>query len=188
MRLLALLFVTGLALPTQSYAQAEEHRLQMSLADQFVVQDTDDWKVTVQKEMPLRLANVAVKPKTGHGFSLMLYFKCDTPDLAQFDSIEKIEAGLVSSSKKYLSNSVEKKVVVKRLEVKGWYGASTVLTDKETAEKKEVPEGEFKYIVRGMVRLSPDSVLGFSLMTNDLNSREYKAVMDYIFGFVKEKK
>ncbi len=160
----------------------------MSLEDHFIVKESAKWNVAVEKKLTLRFADVKVSPKDGKAFSLMLYFKCDTPDLAQFDSPEKMEASVRSSSKKYLSGSVEKKVEIKRLKVKGWYGYSTVLTDKELADQKEVPAGEFKYITRGMVRLSPDSALGFSLMTNDLDSAEYKEVMDYIFSFVKAKK
>jgi hypothetical protein len=61
------------------------------------------------------------------------------------------------------------------------------LTDKEVAAKTEPRPGEFKYITRGMIRLSPDSALGFSLMTNDVDSPDYKKMLDFICGLAKAK-
>jgi hypothetical protein len=166
----------------------KQHKLQMSLADTFVVAETDEWKVDVQKVLTLRFANVNITPKKGKSFDMQLYFKCDTPDLAQFDSSDKIKKSIMSSSKKYLPYSVEKKVELKKLNVKGWYGWYIVLTDAELATKSKIPDGEFKYMVRGMVRLSRDSALGFSFMTNELDTPGYKKLFDYILSFIKEKK
>jgi hypothetical protein len=165
-----------------------KRELRLSLDDRFTVADTEKWTVKVEKELPLRLADVRVEPKKDSSFSLMLYLKCDTPDLAAYDSPERIEQSVRSSSEKYLGATVEKKVELKQLNVKGWYGWYTVLTDAKLAKLADIPEGEFKYITRGMVRLSKDSVLGFSLMTNDLGGPEYKQLLDYISSFVKAKK
>jgi len=116
----------------------------------------------------------------------MLYFKCDTPDLAQFDTIKKMERSIRVSSKKYLPHSVEKKLNIKRMKLKGSYGCYVVLTDAEVASKAKPDEGEFKYITRGLIRLSPDSALGFSLMINSIDSDEYRKIMDYIRSFIKK--
>jgi hypothetical protein len=163
------------------------NELMMSLDDKFVVAETDDWSVSVEKYMPLRVADVQVKSKQGYVFDMMLYFKCDTPDLAQFDSPAKIERSVRFSSKPYLSGAVEKTLTLKKLTPNGWYGCYVVLTDKEAAAKTELRPGEFKYITRGMIRLSPDSALGFSLMTNDVDSPDYKKMLDFICGFAKPK-
>jgi hypothetical protein len=180
--------LTGVLLvPLLPSAQAKEHELLMSLDDRFVVKDSEQWNVSVEKLLPLRFANVRISPNEGRSFSLMLYFKCDTPDLAQFDSPEKMERNVRSSSEDYLPYCVEKKIEIKRLNVKGWYGFSTVLTDKELAAQKEIAAGKFKYLTRGMVRLSPKSALGFSLMTNELDSVQYKDLIEYVFSFVKAK-
>jgi hypothetical protein len=165
-----------------------KHVLTMSLDDKFTVADTTKWKVTVEKELALRFANVKVEPKEGAGFSLVLYFKCDTPDLAQFDSPPKIERAVRASSNQYLSNTVEKTIVLKKLAPKGWYGCYTVLTDASLADKTTIPENEFKYITRGMIRLSQNSALGFSLMTNDVDDAQYKEIIRYILSFAKPKK
>jgi len=159
-----------------------------SLDDRFTVAETEHWNVTVEKQLSLRFADVKIEPKSNSSFSLMLYFKCDTPDLSQFDTAEKIERSVRASSEKYLSSTVEKTIVLKTLNVKGWYGFYTILTDKNLATNKNIPKGEFRYITRGMVRLSKDSALGFSLMSNDLNSSEYKEVFNYILSFVKQNK
>jgi len=170
-----------------SLSSGGQHQFRMSLDDRFVVADSEKWSVAVERQLSLRFADVKITPKQGHGFSLMLYFKCDTPDLAEFDTPEKMKEAVRSSSEKYLSGTVEKAVELKELNAKGWYGFYTTLTDKEVAEKKKIPDGEFKYLMRGMIRLTPDSALGFSLMTNELGTPEYKELMSFILGFAKQK-
>jgi hypothetical protein len=166
----------------------QKHELIMSTNDTFIVTETDEWKINVQRLLPLRFADVNITPKEGKSFDMQLYFKCDTVDLAQFDSSAKIKESVISSSQKYLPYIVEKNITLNKLQVKGWYGWYTVLTDAKLTKNVTVPDGEFKYITRGMIRLSPDSALGFSVMTNDLNTPGYKKLFDYIFSFAKEKK
>jgi hypothetical protein len=160
----------------------------MALDDEYTVQDTEKWTVTVKRYLSLRLADVEVLPKQKKTFSLMLYFKCDTKDLAQFDTPEKMKKAVIASSKKYLGGTVEKEIRVEEIKNKGWYGFKTKLTDASLVGKKTIPEGEFLYMVRGMIRLSEDAALGFSLMTNDPNSKETREIEKYTYGFAKEKK
>ena len=160
----------------------------MSLDDEFPVQDTAKWTVTVERYMTLRLADVHVFPKQKKTFDLMLYFKCDTKDLARFDTPEKMRKSVVVSSEKYLGGTVEKQIKIEEIHNKGWYGFRTKLTDADLAGKKSIPDGQFLYIIRGMIRLSSDSALGFSLMTNDPDSEETHAIEKYIYSFAKEKK
>jgi len=171
-----------------SFCQAETLKLVMSLDDEYTVQDTEKWTVSVQRYMTLRLADVEVLPKEKKSFSLMLYFKCDTKDLAQFNTPEKMKRSVIASSKKYLGGIVEKEIVAEEIKNKGWYGFKTKLTDASLVGKKSIPAGEFLYIIRGMIRLSDDSALGFSLMANDPDSAETKELEKYIYGFAKEKK
>jgi hypothetical protein len=159
----------------------------MSLDDAFTVQDTDKWAVSVQRSMDLRLADVLVEPKRGTSFSLLLYFKCDTKDLAQYDTPEKMRIAVLASSEEYLGASVEKEVKLEEISNKGWYGFRTKFTDAALLNKKPVPEGQFLYIIRGMIRLSEDSALGFSLMTNNPDSPETKDIEKYVYSFAKKK-
>jgi hypothetical protein len=165
-----------------------QHELQMSLNDSFSVSENEKWNVTVERSLALRFADVLIEPKEGDAFSLKLFFKCDTPDLAFFDTPERMKEVVITSSEEYLPYSVEESVAVKELSAKGWYGFYAVLTDKELVNKKDIPPAEFKYLTRGMIRLSEDSALGFSLMTNELDTPEYMEMMDYILKFAKEKK
>jgi hypothetical protein len=185
-----LIFAIGMLIAAICYAEEKEkeHRYKMSLNDEFVVNPKESWTVMEQKYLTLRFANVEIAPKKGSAFSLMLYFKCDTPDLAQFESMEKIEKSVKASSEQYLRDAVEKTLTIKNIREgeKVGYGCYVVLTDAEVAKKSDIPEGEFKYIVRGMIRLSPDSALGFSLMVNELDGPAYKELMDYIQSFVKK--
>ncbi len=116
----------------------------MSLDDTFIVAETTEWAVEVDRHMPLRYADVQVRPKAGYGFSMNLYFKCDTRDLGQYDSREKVERSVRMSSEKYLGGAVENSVKLRPLDVNGWYGCYTVLTDASLAGKTKVGAGEFK--------------------------------------------
>lgn len=162
---------------------AKELRMGMTDDDVFYVAETPQWSVEVEKLLMLRFADVKVKSKNGYPFNMMLYFKCDSPDLAQFDTPEKIAKSVRASSEKYLPGIIEKKIELKSVPVS--YGSFTVLTDADVAKKSTIPDGEYKYLTRGMVRLSKDSALGFSLMTNDVTSPDYKRLMEYVYSFVK---
>jgi len=171
-----------------SIVHLEGKELLMSMDDTFTVTNTEKWTVSVERALDLRFAEVKVLPKHGASFSLMLYFKCDTKDLAQFNTPEKMKKSVVVSSEKYLAGTVEKQVKIEEIHNKGWYGFRTKLTDADLAGKKSIPDGQFLYIIRGMIRLSEDSALGFSLMTNDPDSVETHEIEKYIYGFAKEKK
>lgn len=156
-----------------------------SMNDVFRVTETDQWNVKLERELQLRFADVRVDDKQGYPFSLMLYFKADTPDLAQFDTPEKMECSVRSSSEKYLPGIVEKTITIQKVPVFSSYGFFTVLTDADVAKKAKPGPREFKYLTRGMVRLSKNSALGFSLMSNDIDSADYRKLLDYVYSFVK---
>lgn len=161
--------------------------IRMSLDDRFRLAPSDRWDVSVERELSLRFADVHVVPKTGRTFDLMLYFKCDTPDLARYDTPEKMERSLLESSEFYRPHVLETVFEPKRLDVGGRYGFLLVLTDAQLADLDVVPEGQFKYLLRGMVRLSDDSALGFSLMANERDTPLVDELLGYAFGFVKAK-
>jgi hypothetical protein len=175
-------------MPLAVHGQEKSQALIMNAADRFTVADTAKWSVSVEKLQPLRFADVKVKPKKDSSFSLMLYFKSDTPDVAQLNSPEKIEQSVKRSSEQYLSGAVEKKIELKKLKANGGYGCYAVFTDAKLAQQTEIPKGQFKYVTRGMVRVSPYSALGFTLMSNDLDGPQYNEVFNYILSFVKPKK
>ena len=160
------------------------HELQMSMRDTFCIEQKANWDIEVEKLLTLRFADVRITPND-RSFSLMLYFKADTPDLAQFDSPEKIKISIFRSSEKYLPYVVEKEIKLEKFTTKGSYGFINILTDKELANQTTLEEGQFKYLSRGMVRLSKDSALGFSLMTNEIKTIKYKELTDYILSFIK---
>jgi hypothetical protein len=167
------------------FAQDIKHEIVMSPRDKFVLVETSDWKIKIQRYRPFRFADINIAPNQGRDFDLQLYFNYDSSDKGKFSSSEKIKNSVKASSEPYLSTTIEKTIELKELTVKEWYGWYTVLTDAKLANLLTIPEGEFKYITRGMVRLSQDSVLGFSLMTNTLETEEYKKAFDYILSFVK---
>jgi len=185
MQVLSRLFTALLVLVSSAVAYADDTpELRMTMNDVFRVTETPQWNVKVERLVTLRHADVSIRSKSGYPFSMMLYFKCDTPDIAQFDTPEKISRSVKTSSEKYLQGSVEKKIKLQPVPVS--YGSYTVFTDADVVKKSTIPPGEYKYLTRGMVRLSKDSALGFSLMTNDVTSPDYQKMLDYIFGFVKD--
>lgn len=160
------------------------HELQMSVHDTFCIEQKAKWNIEVEKLLTLRFADVRITP-TDNSFSLMLYFKADTADLAQFDSPGKIKNSIVRSSEKYLPYVVEKTITLENFTAKGSYGFITIVTDKELVNQSSPGVGQFKYLSRGMVRLSEDSALGFSIMTNELGTDKYKELTDYVLAFIK---
>jgi hypothetical protein len=163
----------------------DAHKIQMSLDDTFVIAGPSTWNFEVERELTLRFADIKVTPKEGEDFSMLLYFKCDTSDLSQFDTPEKIKRSVEKSSEQYLPGILEKKIILQKVPQRLTYGFYTVLTDADVANKSEAAPGEFKYMTRGMVRLSKDSVLGFSIMSNSTSSKTYQALLDYVYSFVK---
>lgn len=155
------------------------------LDDVFRISETDQWNVKLERELKLRFADVRVDDKQGYPFSVMLYFKADTPDLAQFDTPQKMERSVRASSEKYLPGIVEKTITIQKVPVAATYGFYTVLTDADVAKKANPGPREFKYLTRGMVRLSKNSALGFSIMSNDVDSADYRRLLDYVYSFVK---
>jgi hypothetical protein len=166
--------------------RAERAELRMSLRDRFVVDDTADWKVVVNRQLMLRFAEVTVSPKDKDTFDLTLTFRCDTPDLARFDSPAKMKQAVEASVAKYRDGIVEKKPDLEELHNRGWYGFKTKVTDASLVGKKP-GAGEYRYMILGMIRLSDDSALGFRLVTNDPASEETTKLLDYINGFAKPK-
>ena len=163
----------------------KEYKLIMSLGDEYIVEETKDLKIEVQRQLTLRFADVKVTPKNDNSFNLMLYFKCDTEDLSEFDSPIKIQNSVIRSSREYLPYVIEEDVELINVNWKGQYGTYCILTDATLASAQKIPPNQFKYLTRGMVRLSKDSVLGFSLMTNEINSDKYNALLGYIQRFIK---
>jgi len=163
----------------------KEYKFLMSLGDEYVVQDTADIKIEVQRELTLRFADVKVTPRNDDSFNMMLYFKCDTEDLSEFDTPVKIQNSVIKSSRKYLPYVIEKDVKLVNIEWKGQYGSYCILTDSALASAQTIPPKQFKYLTRGIVRLSKDSALGFSLMTNEINSGKHHELLTYIQGFIK---
>jgi hypothetical protein len=168
-----------------SAADFKSFVLKISADDTFTVAETREWAVKVERFATLRHADVRLTPRAGAAFSLQLFFKCDTPDLGRFDTAEKMKQVVLDSARKYLPTSVEKTVPLQPLNHRGRYGFFAVLTDARLAEVSKVPEGQFKFTTRGMVRLSTDTALGFCLLTNEVTSKDYKALLDYVLGFVQ---
>ncbi len=163
---------------------AKDTKLQITMDETFTIKENPDWVVKIERYMPLRLADVSIFSQKGYDFDLKLYFKSDTKDLSNFNTPDKIKKSIIDSSKQYLPYCTEKTIILKKLKVKR-FGFYAQLTDKQLINQKTIPRGKYKYMTRGFYRTGSGSVLGFSLMTNDLDTKAYKQILAYILSFEK---
>jgi hypothetical protein len=163
-------------------------KIQMSLDDVFDLANPEKWDVQIERQLPLRFADVMVRPKGSETFSLKLWFRCDTPDLAALDTPAKRKHAVEQMVKPYLGVIVEKAPQITEIVVKGRIGYLARITDASLVNREKPKDGEFLYLYKGSIRLTDDSALGFSLMTNDPDSDETKAVFAYIYSFARSKK
>lgn len=180
--------LAGLFVLTANYCFAgdfKEVRLRMSLQDEFILQETDDIKIEVQELVMLRYANLKIQPRKMYTYDMMLYFKCDTKDLSQYNSPSKIASSVLKTTLHYMPYVVEKEIDLKEANWNGQYGFYTILTDAKLINETTLPKGQFKYVTLGMVRLSEDSVLGFSVFTNKVLDQSHSDLLTYIKGFIK---
>ncbi|MET7016235.1 hypothetical protein [Uliginosibacterium flavum] len=181
MRRLQILITFLLAMLPMPGSAAATHEISLSAGEVFQISETDQWRFELQKEVIGRFADVKISPKRGEAFSLTLYFIADTPDLARLDSAEKIARSVSEGSERYLATSVEKEIKLQTISARGSYGSLTVLID---AGPGTAPGG-FKYLTRGMIRLSPDSALGFSLLSKEMNTAAYRQLLNYVYSFIR---
>jgi len=187
MRLVQFLILLSILVSSQAPAKLfNEYRIRLSLDDSLIIQETEEFAVEVKKQLILRFATIQVTPKAGNDFDLMLFFKCDTPDLALFNSPQKLVASLHQAALPYLPYVVETEVTVREFFWKHRHGYLTILTDRQLANKEEIPAGDFKYLTKGIVRITNDSVLGFSLRTNKIGTDRYDQLLAYVKSFVQE--
>ena len=75
---------------------------------------------------------------------------------------------------------------LKEINWKGQYGYFLTFTDIKLANETKIPLGQFKYITRGMARISKNAALGFSIMSNEIHTLKYNDILSYIKNFIRE--
>ena len=160
---------------------SESHEIVLGPNDRYEVRETAQWRFEVLKESAGRFTDVQFKPKHGDAFNLTLYFLADTPDHVSLDTPEKIAAAVQDGAEQFLPLTVEKKITLQAIAPRGSFGSLTVMT---AAAPKGAP-GEFKYQTRGLVRLSSQASLGFSLLSNEINTAGYRQWLNHTYSFIK---
>lgn len=187
MKLIQLLILLTIIVPTYLPADNyKEYRVILSPDDSFIIKDTKEFTVTLKEQLILRFATVVITPRKGDDFSLMLFFKYDDPDLALFDSPQEMQMRLRRAAMAYMPHVVETEVTLQEFSCKNRHGYLTILTDRMFVNKKVIPAGNFKYLTKGILRISTDSMLGFSLMTNEIDTRKYNHLLTYVKSFAKD--
>ena len=158
-------------------------KLQMSIKDLFTLTSAPDtWDVDVMHYQPLKSADVLISPKIGNDFNIILHFRGELANLTDYNTPGKMKEYITHSAKKFLPFTNEDKISFESLPNKkpGFY---TILTDKKLIDKKKIPAGKFKYVIKGMYSISKKSALEFTLMINQLNTEQYEDIMKYILSF-----
>jgi hypothetical protein len=179
------LLIFSIAAYASNVLATETYKFEMTLCDAFEIAAPDNWNITVDRYLTLRFADIKITPKHGYDFNMKLFFKADTEDLAQFDTPQKIEQSVRSSTEDYLPYIVEKQIKLIPVPLPQSFGYYAVITDAKWEDAQSIPDGEYKYMTRGMYRTSGDTALGFSIMSNDITSDEYKYLLTYVYGFIK---
>ncbi len=163
----------------------EKISYQISMSDTFEVVPKPGWTMYPQKELPLRFGEVLIRGKDD-SFSLELIFICDTDDLAELNTPDKMKRILEHTAMQYFNTSLEKarndRVLIRPFAPGGRYGFAVRFTDKKYVESAP-PKEEWKYLTCGIFRLSKDSALMFTLLANSVDNAEYLELLDYIASF-----
>ena len=161
----------------------ETHKFEVALCDAYLVSETGNWNVEVTNYVRHRLADVKISPKSGYDFNMKLLFKSDSEG---FFTPHMIQRSVRHNTEVYLPYIVENKINLKPAPLPDGTGYYAVITDKKWAKAKKVPAGNYKYMTRGLYRTSPETVLEFSVMTNEVASDNYKSLLEYVFSFMKK--
>ncbi|TAN35783.1 MAG: hypothetical protein EPN23_10300 [Verrucomicrobia bacterium] len=170
---------------TAGAADLKQYLVRLAEDESFTVAETKTWNVQLVHAQPLVYADIKITPKVGNPFSVMLYFKSDTHAMANYDTPEKMKAVITYSSQTDLQRTGEKELRFQSIDYRGRYGFYTVITHAVPPQLPGATGGPFKFTTRGMVRLTTDAALGFTLRTHALNIKEYQELLDYILGFVQ---
>ncbi|GAA5159378.1 hypothetical protein [Viridibacterium curvum] len=176
-----LLYLLATLMPAQAQTSANLREIVLGPSDRYTLPETNEWRPEVLTEATDRFADVRVRPKQGQALSLTLYFLADPLTQARFNTPDKIAATVTRNAEPSLRQSIERKVTLSPIRVHGSYGSLSVLT---AAELRGAP-GEFRYQTRGMVRISPEAALGFTLLSNAIDTTEYRQALDYIYDFIQ---
>jgi hypothetical protein len=166
-------------------AEPKQYLVRLAEDENYTVTETKTWNVQLVRAQPLHHADIKITPKTGKPFKLMLYFKSDTHAQANFDSVAKMKEIITYSSQNDLKRAGVQELSFQPIDHRGRYGAYAVITNAVPPQLPNATTGPFKFTLRGMVRLSTDAALGFSLQINEQTSPAFKELLDYILNFVQ---
>jgi hypothetical protein len=97
----------------------------------------------------------------------------------QFSKSDKLDKQVTKANQQYVSNSVEKRVVLQRLASKSGPGVYSVFTDPKLVSVAKPPAGEFRNVSSGALSAGRQ-VLIFAVRSNSTDSDEYKQALDFL--------
>lgn len=167
------------------YPRQLSYDMGVSPEDTFTVIPKPGWRMYPGPYLPLRFGKVIVFGQSDV-FYLALNFACDSPDLANFNSPEKMKCFLNKTWSSVFTGSEEKRqglpMRIRPFAPVGRYGFALRFTDWRYVNITP-PIGQWRYLTAGILRLSDDSVLMFDLLTDSVDDAAYHKLLNYITAF-----
>lgn len=158
---------------------AKSYTIRLSPEDKFTVKVPDEWNLK-KKEYVKNKSAILFADAKDSSFSLTMYFdRAGT----MLNSEEKLKKAIIIMAEDVLPRVAEDSVTVKPMELEKSYGFYATFTDKKELDPSDPTQ--FKYMTRGFIRLSDDSVLGFMMLTHKLDDDLHKELMEYLAEFIK---
>jgi hypothetical protein len=164
-----LLLCALLALPLVSRAETVD----LGTHGKFSVAVPDGWKYSVNQMEASGFAVTLTPPGTANASCLLTLVYVDNPEPL---SKEKVQGQVLSACDQFVDQSVEKKKTLQEFTVPGAYGVYCLFTDASMVGKP--PQKDmFKAVALGEVFLADDLTMSVSMLFDDANGPEFKAML-----------
>lgn len=178
----ALLFAAVLGAQELPPGQGKELRLGTAKQEIFQVQSTAEYRVNVERYLVLRFAQLKIAPRTSDDFDLMLRFVGDPPDMARFDTPEKMRRAVSYAARDLVALSQEKKTQLQEMKISGRFVCYATFTDAGLSSSPEA-DGQFRHITVGVLRLSDDTAMQFKLRSKERS--QWDVALEYMRQFIR---
>ena len=164
-------------------AFGESHRVQLSDDDTFRVSALSKWNMKKLEYVENKKATFSFVPED-NSFVLKLFFMRDQIDE---HSAARMLQRVSKDLKRFEEKAFSKNTIIEGFDDKKVYGLYGVLKDLETAKRTNPKSNDFLYMTRGRIRLSPETVLGFFMLTHEKDGAVNDRLKRYMCDFSKLK-
>ena len=139
----------------------------------FSVTVPEGWKCSVQKMEETGYAVTLSPPGTANASCLLTLVYVDNPEPLSKD---RVQGQVLSACDQFVDQSVEKKKTLQEFTIPGAYGVYCLFTDASMVGKP-AQKDMFKAVALGEVFLAEDVTMSVSMLFDDANGPEYRAML-----------